>query len=264
MKNFLNSDSAFCVLHSPGHGAVRELSRPCNVVMIMVQTYARVAGVLLVLSIIGGGFGEAYVPARIIVAGDAAATVKNLHDLDFLFRLGFAGYLVEAVCDIALALLFYVLLRPVHAHLALLAAFFGILSTALFAVAELFFAAAPFLLRNAALLKSFSPDQVNALALLSVRFYGYGAAIFMVFYGVACILRGFLIVRSDYLPKFLGALLALAGAGFVAKNFALLLAPAYASDYLLLPMFLAVISLAVWFLVKGVDVAKWEASGATL
>src|SRR5437763_14467060 len=104
-----------------------------------VQTYARIAGVLFLVSVVAGGFGEAYVPSKIIVSADATATAKNIHAFDSLFRLGFAVYLVEAVCDIALALVLYVLLRPVRKELALLAAFFGLVSTALFAVAELFY-----------------------------------------------------------------------------------------------------------------------------
>jgi len=224
-----------------------------------VQTYARIAGVLFLLSIVAGAFGELYVPSRIIVSSDAAATAKNINALGWLFRLGFAVYLVEAVCDIALTLIFYVLLRPVRRDLALLAAFFGLVSTALFGVAELFYFAASLILGGANYLKTFSPDQLNTLALLSLKLYGYGGGIFMVFYGVAAVLRGYLIYRSGYLPRVLGMLLVLAGLGFVAKNFALVLAPAYASDGLLLPMFLAGVSLTVWLLVRGVDVTKWEA-----
>jgi hypothetical protein len=224
-----------------------------------VQTYARFAGVLFLLSIVAGAFGEAYVPSRIIVSGDAAATAKNITAFHFLFRMGFASYLVEAVCDVALALIFYVLLRPVQKNLALLAAFFGLVSTALFGVAELFYFAASMFLGGAEYLKTFSPGQLNTLALLSLRMYAVAGVIFMVFYGIACLIRGYLIIRSGYLPKALGVLLALAGLGFITKNFALVLAPAYASDILLLPMFLAAVSLTGWLLVKGVDVAKWEA-----
>jgi hypothetical protein len=229
-----------------------------------IQTYARIAGVLFLLSIVAGAFGEAYVPSKVIVSGDATATATNITAFDSLFRMGFASYLVEAVCDIALTLILYVLLRPVRKDLALLAAFFGLVSTALFGVAELFYFAASLILGGADYLKTFSPDQLNTLALLSLKVYGYGGGIFMVFYGVAAVLRGYLIFRSGYLPKVLGVLLALAGLGFIAKSFALVLAPAYASDGLLLPMFLAAVSLTVWLLVRGVDVPKWEAKAATL
>jgi hypothetical protein len=230
---------------------------------VPVQTYARIAGVLLLLSLVAGGFGEGYVPSTLIVSGDAAATAKNIHDSYWLFHLGFAGYLVEALCDVALAWVFYLLLRPVRSDLALLAAFLGLVSTAVFAVAELFYYAASLILGGADYLTTFSPDQLNTLALLSLKLYGYGGGLFMVFYGVAGILRGYLIIRSGYLPKTLGALLALAGLGFVTRNFALVLAPAYASDFLVLPMFIAMFSLNLWLLIRGVDVSKWDEKAAT-
>src|SRR5438445_12060043 len=93
-----------------------------------VQTYARVAGVLFLISIVAGGFGEAYVPSKLIVSADATATAKNIHAFDSLFRMGFAIYLVEAVCDIALSLLFYLLLKPVRKEFALSPAFLRLVS----------------------------------------------------------------------------------------------------------------------------------------
>src|SRR5215470_16889166 len=150
-----------------------------------VRTYARVAGVLFLLSFIGGGFGEAYVPSKIIVATDATATVQNLNSSELLFRLGFAGYLLEACCDVTLALIFYVLLKPVHRYVSLLAAFLGLIGTATFAAAELFYFAPMLLLKGGGYLKSFSPDQLNTLALLSLKLFGLASGIFTVFYGGA-------------------------------------------------------------------------------
>lgn len=218
--------------------------------MADLRTYAKLAGILMLLSLLGGGFGEAYVPSRIIVSGDAAATAKNLMTSASLFRLGFAGYLVEAICDVSLSLVFYLLLRPVRKDLSLLAAFFGLVSTALFGFAEMFYFAASLVVSGADYLNAFTPDQRNSLALLFLKVYGSGAGIFAAFYGITCILRGILIWRSGYLPKFLGALLAIAGLGFVTQNFALLLAPAWATGAFMLPMFLAAVSLTAWFLVK--------------
>ena len=223
-----------------------------------VQTYARIAGALFLITIVAGGFGEFYVPSTLIVSTDATATANNIRASEWLFRLGFAGYLVEALCDIGLTLVLYVLLRRVHEELALLAVFFRLVSTAVFAAAELFYFAATFILGGAAYLKTFSPDQLNALALLSLKLYGYGGGIFMVFYGIPSILLGYLMFRSGYFPRILGALMALGGLGFVVRNFLLVLAPAWASSLLLLPMTLAVLPMTVWLLVKGIDVRKWE------
>jgi hypothetical protein len=85
----------------------------------------------------------------------------------------------------------------------------------------------------------------------------------MVFYGVASILLGFLMFRSGYLPKLLGILFALGGVGFVTSNFAMVLAPAYASFLLFLPAMIAGVSLTFWLLVRGVNVPKWEEMAAT-
>jgi|SRR5215813_12549964 len=223
------------------------------------QRYTRIAGLLFLLSLVAGSFGEAYVPSRLIVSGDATATVANIKNFDLLYRLGFAGFLTESLCDITLVAIFYALLKPVSKELSLLAAFFGLVGTALFAFAELFYFAPPLIIGGADHLKTFSPDQLNALALLSLKFYGYGAMIFTAYYGMSWIVRGYLMFRSGYLPRFLGVLMAIGGVGFVARNFALILAPAYASDVFLLLLFPGGLLLIFWLLVRGVDVPKWNA-----
>lgn len=223
-----------------------------------VQKYARIAGVLLLITLLAGAFGEMYVPGRLIVATDATATVDNLRRLDALYRLSFVSYLVEALCDVALSLVFLLLLRPVHKNLALFMACLGLVSTALYAVAELFYFTPPLILGGAEYLEVFSTDQLNALVLLSLRLYARVGGIFMVFYGTAAIIRGYLVFRSGFLPKALGVVLMVAGVGFVLRNVLLALWPAAASDILLLPMFLAITSMMSWLLIKGVDVAAWE------
>jgi len=224
-----------------------------------VQRYARVAGVLFLISLVAGGFGEGYVPSKLIVSGDAAATVANLRNFDFLYRLGFAGFLIESLCDIALALIFYVLLKPVSKELSLLAAFFGLMATATFAFAELFYFAPVVIMRGGGYLQTFSNDQLNSLMLLSLKFYGFAGMIVTAYYGMAWIVRAYLMFRSGYLPRFLGVLMAIGGIGFVVRNFLLILAPAYASDVLLMLMFPGGLIMTVWLLWKGVDVAKWNA-----
>jgi hypothetical protein len=223
-----------------------------------VQAYARAAGVMFLISFVAGSFGEFYVPSKLIVVGDAAATVSNIVGHETLFRLGFAAYLLEALCDVALALVLYVLLKPIHRNLALLSAFFGLVSTALFAVCELFFFCAPFLVSNPVFAQSFTSQQLDALIYFFVRVYASGAALFMVFYGSASLIRGYLIYRSGYLPRFIGVLFAFTGVGFVLKNFTLVLAPAYSSDLLLIPAPMTVLVATVWFLTRGVAVEKWN------
>ncbi len=221
-----------------------------------VKTYTRAVGIFLILTMVGGWFGEVQIPSQFL-AGDATATAAQLRDNDGLFRLGFAAYLVEAFSDLVLAWLFYVLLRPVHRDLALLSAFFGIVSMSLFAVTKMFYFSAPMFLRESGYLTAFPPEQLEALAKVFLSLYAGLSGLFMLFYGTAWIIRGYLTFRSTYLPRFLGVLMVVAGTGFVAKNITKVLAPAWSSDLLLAPMFLNVVVLALWMLLKGVDPDKW-------
>ena len=82
------------------------------------QLLARWIGILLLISVVAGGFGESYVPLKLIVPGDAAGTANNIFQSQALFRLGFASYVVEGLCDAALTAFLYLLLRPAGRELA--------------------------------------------------------------------------------------------------------------------------------------------------
>jgi hypothetical protein len=222
------------------------------------QTLARVIGILLLVSLVAGSFGEAYVPSKVMVAGDAAATAKNIVQFQPLFRLGYAAYVIEGLCDAALTALLYMLLRPAARELAAVAAFLRIVSTAAFAAAESFYFAALPILSGADYLKTFSPAQLDALSLLSLKLYNNGGIVPTLFYGVGWILLGYAILISGYLPRWLGVLLSFAGLSFVIGMFALIVAPALASSYFLLPMILGMLVLALWLLIRGVDEQKWK------
>ncbi len=220
--------------------------------------YARATGLLLLISIFAGVFGEMFVMSDVVVDGDANATAAKIINSESMFRLGFAAYLVEAICDVVLILLFYLLLSPVEKNLARLTVLFGLVSIITFAFTEMFYISTLVALK-ADYLKSFTTDQVNSLSMLLVNLYGYGGGVFMLFYGLATLLRGYLIVRSGYIPKFLGILFMIGGSLFVIRNFMLVLKPAYASGLLLIPTLLGMLSLSIWFIIKGVDLEKWKA-----
>src|SRR5262249_32816401 len=224
-----------------------------------VQRYARIAGVLFLVSLVAGGFGEAYVPSKIIVSNDAATTIANVRNFEFLYRLGFAAFLIESLCDITLALILYALLKPVNKYLSLLAAFFGLIATATFACAELFYFAPLVIIKGTGYLNTFTPDQLNALVLLTLKFSATAGMITTAYYGMGWLVRSYLMFRSGYLPKFLGVLMAIGGLGFVLRNFLLILAPAYASDVLLMLMMPGGLIMTGWLIVKGVNVPKWNA-----
>jgi hypothetical protein len=223
------------------------------------QQYARWIGVLYAITIVAGGWGESHVPDTLLIANDLAGTAHRVASSVGLFRSSFAAYLIEAACDITLNVLLYALLRPVSRNLALLAMCFGLMGTTVFAAGELLYFAAALPAVDADVARVVSPDAKAALTYLCLTIYGYGLGIFAMFYGTASAVRGYLILRSGYLPRALGAILIFGGVSFIAKNFLVVLAPQYDLPYVIFPMFLAMASLMLWLLIKGIDRARWDA-----
>jgi Domain of unknown function (DUF4386) len=233
---------------------------------ISPQSYARVGG-LLYLTIIGvGTFGELVARGSSVVSRDAAATAHNIMASPLLWRAGIAGDLLMHVCDVGVMLVLYVLLRPVNRNLAMLAVLFNLIQTAVLVASKLTLLLPLFLLGDAEYLKAFSAQQLQALAYVSLRTHDYGVGVGLVFFGVECFVTGSLIFRSGYLPRTLGILMLLAGASYLTNSFALILYPPLASRLfpaILLPAFVAESSLALWLLLKGVDLTKWAQRAAT-
>jgi hypothetical protein len=227
------------------------------------QGYARIGGVLYLIVIVLGLFGEAFVRGRIIVSGDATATAANIRSLESLWRFGIAGEFLLLICATVLTLILFALLRPVHRDLALLAVFFNLVSIAVEAVAALNLVAALFPLGNAEYLKVFEPEQLHAMASLAVKSHSYGFGVALIFFGCECLVLGYLIFKSNYLPKAIGVLMQVAGWCYLTNSFALLLAPTFANRLfpaILVPAFVGEASLCLWLLVKGVNMEKWKAA----
>src|SRR5271165_118407 len=154
------------------------------------QTYARVGGMLYLFIIAAALFAEVFVRGSLIVPRDPAATASNILGSELLFRVGLAGELLTCVCDVAVTLILYVLLRPVSRNLALLAAFFRLTFVAIYSAAKLFEVAALAALDGSDYLQAFEPHQLQDLAFVSLRVHGLGYGISLLFFGVCCILFG--------------------------------------------------------------------------
>ena len=226
------------------------------------QQYARWMGALYLVSLVAGGWGESYVPDTLLLANDLAGTAHQMASSVEVFRFSFAAYLVEVACDITLNVLLYALLRPVSRNLALLAMCFGLMGTAIFAAAEMLYFAAALPAIDHDVARVIAPEAKATLTYLCLTIYGYGFGIFAMFYGVAAAVRGYLMWRSGYLPRVLGVIVIVGGASFIAENFLIVLAPQYHMPYIIAPMLVAMASMMLWLLFKGVDVAQWNAMQA--
>lgn len=229
------------------------------------RVLSRIGGVLYLIIIAIGLFGEAFIRDRIIVSGDATATAANIRSMESLWRFGIAAELFLLICAVISTWIFFILLRPVSRDLAWLATFFNLVSIALEAAIQLQLLAALFPLGNAGYLRAFVPEQLYAMASLSVRLHSHGFGVSLIFFGWVCLVWGYLIFRSGYLPKAIGVLMQIAGLSYLTNSFALLLAPDFANRIfpaILVPAFVGETSLCLWLLVKGVNVEKWKRASA--
>jgi hypothetical protein len=225
------------------------------------QVYARLGGALYLVVIAFGLFAEGFVTNKLIVSGDAAATAHNIMASPMLWRLSVAGNLIIPMCAVAQTWIYYLLLRPVSKTLVLLSVFFSLVSLAVEAVSKLFLLVVMPTLGNAEYLKAFEPQQLQALASLALKSHDIAFNIALIFFGCACLVDGYLIFKSRYLPSLLGVLMQIAGLSYLTACFAALFAPTFANliiPAVLIPPFIGESSLCLWLLIMGVNIAKWK------
>jgi Domain of unknown function (DUF4386) len=228
------------------------------------EVLARIGGALYLFIIVPGFFVEA-IRNRIVVSADAAATAANLASMESLWRIGIVVEVFELLCALGLAMIYFVLLRPVNKELNLLATFIRLVAISVQAVAVLHLAEALFPLGTADSLQAFTPDQLHALTRMALRAHAYGFSLALLFFGCTFLFHGYLIFRSGFLPKVLGVLIQIAGVCYMTNSLAVFLAPTLADRLfpaILLPAFIAETSLCLWLLVKGVNGEKWRALAA--
>ena len=217
---------------------------------------ARIAGAFYLLAMLTGIFAQGFVSGSLVVDRDAAATATNILTHRGLFQLGFAVYLIEMACQIAMTALFYDLLKPAGRSVSLVAAFLGLTGCIIKTLSRLFFITPLFILGGAHYLSVFSTEQLQALALLFLRVNDHGAAIALVFFGFYAPLTGYLIIRSTFLPRILGVFSVVAGVGWLTFLYQPL-------GYRLFPYIaafgiLGAVSLIPWLLVFGLNEQRWK------
>jgi len=218
--------------------------------------YARVAGVLYLLIIVFGIFSEVIVRSSLIVEGDPAATVTNILAAKSLFRIGFVADAIMLLSDVAIAVLFYVLLKPVSKTLALAAAAFRLTQAAILGFNLLNYYAPMLLLGGAEYTTAFETDQLHAMVMLFLDMHSHGYDLGLLFFGISTLILGRLVIRSNFLPRVLGYGLMAAAVVYLAGSLTRFLLPAYVQ--LITPVYIvpliAELSFCLWLLVKGIRV----------
>lgn len=218
-----------------------------------LQKTARWGGLLYLLIIVCGLSGELLVRASLVVPGDGPATVNNILDSESLFRAGFVFDSVMLFSDVAIAMVFYALLKSVNQPLALAAAVFRLMQAGILA-ANLLNYHGVLLWLNRSESKTLSPDQLHPQVMQLLDMHAHGYDLGLIFFAVSNLILGYLLIRSRLFPALLGYGLQAAACVYLVGSYTRFLAPRYVSSIeplYLIPL-VAELGFCLWLLVKGV------------
>ena len=221
-----------------------------------IQKTARLAGLLYLAIAALAVFGLVYVPAMLLVPGDAAATANNIVASESLFRLGFMSNLITFTVNVFVAVLLYKLLKPVNRGIASLMVILILIGLAIGMLNELNQFAA-LLILGTDHLSAFTAAQSQVLAALFLDLYQHGFNIAHIFWGLWLFPMGYLIIRSGFLPKVIGILLIVAGMGYLVDFTLFFLVPDVVLNVSSFT-FVGEVALLLWLLIRGVNVEQWE------
>lgn len=216
---------------------------------ISLRKAARIAGLGYVAIFIFG----IYAGFVSIGPGDSATTESNKMANEVLFRSGIASWLIVLISDVVVAWALYILLKPVNRSLSLLAAWFRLMYTAIFAIALLSVLIALQLSKGADYLRVFEPGQLQGQMVLFLGAYLDGILISFVFFGFHIFFLGYLIFKSSYIPRILGVLSIVAFIGYQINSFANFVLPNLPDNVsiLLVPAIIAELALTLWLVIRG-------------
>jgi len=224
--------------------------------MISNKNLARIAGFCYLIVIATGLFSEVFVRQALRASNDAMATAHNIQTNEMLFRWGFVADLINFVVGLPAILIIYFLFKRTNKLLLQLAVAFVIIQTAIIAVNLLNQISPLLILSNDTYLKTFQPDQLATLSLLSLNVQTQGYAIGLVFFGFYCLIVGYVIYKSNFLPKIFGILYAITGLCYLVNSFTMFLSKGFENPlflYLAIPIFIGELSFCLWLLIKGID-----------
>lgn len=222
-----------------------------------ITSAARIAGVWYLILAICGAFAEFGIRQRFIVPGDAAATADNILANAGMFRFGIGLELLGQVVFVLLVLALFDLLKVVNRGRAVFMValvFIAVTITSLNMVNQF---GALLVLEGGTSLGGAGAAGRNALAMLFLDLHSVGYKIVaQVFFGLWLVPLGMLIWASGFIPRFVGGLLIVAAAGYIADVVLAIFAPEFGvviSEF----TFLGEPLLMLWLLIRGVNAEAW-------
>ena len=180
------------------------------------KTYARIAGSLYLVIAVFGAFAVGYVPSVIIVAGDASATASNLIANQGLFGMGVLADIVVMLTEIVLSVMLFVLFKPTSPTLSMIAMVSRLTMVVVMAVNLLIYVMPLAILRGAGP-DPFAPEQIQLSAVL-FEAHRYGIYVWDMFFGAHLAALGYLVLKSGYFPRLLGAAILVGSLGYFLEG----------------------------------------------
>lgn len=219
----------------------------------------RFAGLLFLILIVTGVFAEFFVRQKLYVVDDLTATSQNIINNQWLFRLGFVSDLVMSTMFFVYGFVLYLIFRPVHKNISLFLLLCAVISVAMFCQNSVNQYAVLDLLVNPNYSEAFKPEQLQALSMFFQNIHIKGYYVNQIFFGMYLLPLGYMIVKSDLVPKIIGYVLILGFLGDMIDFVVYFLFPNADSvllDNITIPADIGEISLCLWLLIMGVKSLK--------
>lgn len=230
--------------------------------MDSIRRTARLAGAVYLGVVISGLFVLMYVPSRLFVSDNAAATVSNILAHQTLFRTYILAGVVSELLFITVVLMLYRLLKDVNHVQAAVMVLLVLLTAPLAILSSMNQVATLSFVRGDALLAVFDKPQRDALAALLLTIDDQGTVIAEIFWGLWLLPLGLLVFRSGFLPRFLGVWLIINGLAYLVISMTGLLLPQYVHTMFLAaqPALIGELAFTLWLLIVGARVQRSPAS----
>jgi hypothetical protein len=238
---------------------------PWRTAMTSLSKDARIAGALYIVASIFGVVNLVYVPSKVIVGNNPAATAQNILAHEMLFRFGILCDLISSALFIFVTLALYDLLKGINQRLAVVMVILGsLMVTPLFFANTVNDAGALLLVRGGDFLSVFDQSQREALAMFFLRLHHQLTLANEVFWGLWLIPFGLLVYRSRFLPRILGAWLMLACFAYLALSVTGILFPEYEDKVFpyAQPVMLGEVAIMLWLVIMGAKEQRVSAARA--
>ena len=220
-----------------------------------IRTASITAGIALLLMSAVAIFGNVVVVDGLVNEGNAAQTATDILASEGTFRLGIASLIVVIALDVVVAWALYRVFSPVSKSLSMLAMALRLVYSGVFMVAIGHLLGAVRLLSNDGYQAVFGADQVNAQAMLEITAFNDIWYVGQFLFGLHLLLIGYLAYRSGYVPRLLGALVAISGLGYAADSLGAVLSQGIWTDITAFT-FIGEFLLALWLLIRARNIAE--------